>query len=156
MADKEEWTVPVDNSEDKSKMVIVVRKDLKMPRGKIAAQASHAAVGAVIQSIFGERLDKSSFGIDGEGFEITKPTFVNDATKDWLVGEFTKICVCVESEEELMKIYDEAEESGINVCLITDNGHTCFNGVPTKTCLAIGPTYSSIVDPITKDLKLYN
>ena len=156
MDKKEEWTVPVDESTDKSKMVIVVRKDLKMPRGKIAAQASHASVGAVIQSIFGERLDKSSFGIDGEGFEITKPTFVNGATKDWLIGEFTKICVYVESEQELMSIYEKAEESGLNVCLITDNGHTCFDGIPTKTCLAIGPTYSSLVDPITKDLKLYN
>lgn len=156
MTDKEEWTVPIDNSEDKSKMVIVVRKDLKMPRGKIAAQASHAAVGAVIKAMFGERLDKSNFGIDGEGFEVTKSAFVDDATKDWLVGEFTKICVCVESEEELMTIYDKAEKLGLNVCLITDNGHTVFNGVPTKTCLAIGPTYSSLVDPITKELKLYN
>lgn len=156
MTDKEEWTVPIDNSEDKSKMVIVVRKDLKMPRGKIAAQASHAAVGAVIKAMFGERLDKSNFGIDGEKFEVTKPAFVDNATKDWLVGEFTKICVCVESEEELMTIYYKAEKSGLNVCLITDNGHTVFNGVPTKTCLAIGPTYSSLVDPITKELKLYN
>ena len=152
MANKEEWTVPVDNSEDKSKMVIVVRKDLKMPRGKIAAQASHAAVGALLQSMFNKRLENSDF----DGHEINHSPTVDDATKDWLVGEFTKICVCVESEEELMEIYDKAEESGLNVCLITDNGHTCFNGIPTKTCLAIGPTYSSIVDPITKDLKLYN
>ena len=51
MSKKEEWTVPVDESADKSKMVIVVRKDLKMPRGKIAAQASHASVGALLQSM---------------------------------------------------------------------------------------------------------
>ena len=60
------------------------------------------------------------------------------------------------SEQELMNIYEKAEKRGLNVCLITDNGHTCFDGVPTKTCLAIGPTYSSLVDPITEDLKLYN
>lgn len=152
----DEWKVPVDESADKSKMVIVVRKDLKMPRGKIAAQASHAAVGAVIQAMFGEKLDKNSFGTDGEGFEITKPAFCNDATKDWLVGEFTKICVCVDSEQSLLDVYEKAEDAGLNVCLITDNGHTCFDGVPTKTCLAIGPCYSSLVDPITKELKLYN
>lgn len=156
MADKEEWTVPVDNSEDKSKMVIVVRKDLKMPRGKIAAQASHAAVGAVIQALYKKRLEASDFDTFEDGYEPLCPELVDAATKDWLVGEFTKICVCVESEEELLDVYNKAEENALNVCLITDNGHTVFNGVPTKTCLAIGPCYSSQVDPITKDLKLYN
>ena len=135
-----------------TKQVIVVRKDLKMPRGKIAAQASHASVGALLQSMFRKRLEESDF----DGFQINKTSIVDDATKDWLTGEFTKICVYVESEQELMNIYKRAEESGLNVCLITDNGHTCFNGVKTKTCLAIGPCFSADIDPITKDLKLYN
>jgi len=135
-----------------TKMVIVVRKDLKMPRGKIAAQASHAAVGAVMQSIFGKNLEAS----DIDGYEIKITPSMNDTMKDWLLGEYTKICVCVESEEELLSIYEKAQKSGLNVCLITDNGHTCFNGVKTKTCLAIGPCFSADVDPITKDLKLYN
>lgn len=139
-------------SVDRPKMVIVVRKDLKMPRGKIAAQASHASVGALLQSMFGKRLEESDF----DGLQINKTPAVDDATKDWLAEGFTKICVYVESEQELLDIYKKAEESGLNVCLITDNGNTCFNGIPTKTCLAIGPTYSSLVDPITKDLKLYN
>ena len=152
----DEWKVPVDESEDKPKMVIVVRKDLKMPRGKIAAQASHAAVGAVIQALYKKRLEASDFDTFEEGYEPPCPELVDDATKKWLTGEFTKICVCVESEEELLSIYDKADKAGLNVCLITDNGHTCFNGVPTKTCLAIGPCYSSLVDPITKELKLYN
>lgn len=34
----DEWKVPVDESEDKSKMVLVWRKDLKVPKGKITAQ----------------------------------------------------------------------------------------------------------------------
>jgi len=135
-----------------TKLVIVVRKDLKMPRGKIAAQASHAAVGAVMQSIFGKNLEEAD--IDGHEIKITPS--MNDAAKDWILGEYTKICVCVESEEELLSIYEKAQKSGLNVCLITDNGHTCFNGVKTKTCLAIGPCFSADVDPITKDLKLYN
>lgn len=139
-----------------TKMVIVVRKDLKMPRGKIAAQASHAAVGAVIQALYKKRLEASDFDTFEEGYELPCPELVDDATKDWLVGEFTKICVCVESEQDLLDIYEKAQKSGLNVCLITDNGHTCFNGVKTKTCLAIGPCLSADVDPITKDLKLYN
>ena len=102
--------------------------------------------------MFGKRLEESDF----DGLQINKTPIVDDATKDWLTGEFTKICVCVESEQELMNIYKRAEESGLNVCLITDNGQTCFNGVKTKTCLAIGPCFSTDIDPITKDLKLYN
>ena len=135
-----------------TKLVIVVRKDLKMPRGKIAAQASHAAVGAVMQSIFGKNLEEAD--IDGHEIKITP--LMNDVMKDWILGEYTKICVCVESEEELLSISEKAQKSGLNVCLITDNGHTCFNGVKTKTCLAIGPCFSADIDPITKDLKLYN
>ena len=64
-----------------TKQVIVVRKDLKMPRGKIAAQASHASVGALLQSMFGKRLEESDF----DGFQINKTPIVNDATKDWLL-----------------------------------------------------------------------
>lgn len=109
MDKKEEWTVPVDESTDKSKMVIVVRKDLKMPRGKIAAQASHASVGALLQSMFGKRLEESDF----DGFQINKTPIVDDATKDWLVGEFTKICVYVESEQELMNIYEKSRKEWI-------------------------------------------
>ena len=152
----EEWKVPVDESEDKAKMVIVMRKDLKVPKGKYCSQASHAAVGAVIQAIFGERLKPEDF-VNGDfgGYGIDVTPVVNEATRDWLAGEFTKITVAVDSLEALEEVEKKATEANLNVCKITDNGHTCFEGVPTVTCLAIGPCYSSQVDPITKDLKLF-
>lgn len=154
----DEWKVPVDESADKSKMVIVVRKDLKMPRGKIAAQASHAAVGAVIQALYNSRLEESDFKLDKDYhfYKVRKNATASSATKEWLAGEFTKITVAVDSLEALEEIEKKALDAGLNVCKITDNGHTCFDGVPTVTCLAIGPCYSSQVDPITKELKLYN
>lgn len=151
----DEWKVPTDESEDKAKMVIVMRKDLKCPKGKYCSQASHAAVGAVIQVIFGERLNEDKFVERLHDFEINVAPVVNKATKDWLAGEFTKITVAVDSLEALEEIEKKAHDTGLNVCKITDNGHTCFDGVPTVTCLAIGPCYSSEVDPITKDLKLF-
>lgn len=151
----EDWKVPVDNSEDKSKMVIVMRKDLKCPKGKYCSQASHAAVGAVIQAIYGKRLNEDDFMEGLYDFEIDIVPTVDKATKDWLTGEFTKITVAVDSLEALEEIEKKALEAKLNVCKITDNGHTCFGGVPTVTCLAIGPCYSSQVDPITKDLKLF-
>lgn len=151
----DEWKVPTDESEDKAKMVIVMRKDLKCPKGKYCSQASHAAVGAVIQAIFGERLNEDKFVERLHDFEINVAPVTNKATKDWLAGEFTKITVAVDSLEALEEIEKKAHDTGLNVCKITDNGHTCFDGVPTVTCLAIGPCYSSEVDPITKNLKLF-
>ena len=151
----DEWKVPVDESEDKAKMVIVMRKDLKVPKGKYCSQASHAAVGATIKAIFGKRLEENDFVLDQYGLLINEQPIVDSATKDWLAGEFTKITVAVNSLEELEDIEKKATEANLNVCKITDNGHTCFDGVPTVTCLAIGPNYSSQIDPITKDLKLF-
>ena len=150
-----EWEVPVDNSEDKAKMVIVMRKDLKCPKGKYCSQASHAAVGAVIQALYNSRLEESDFRLDEYAYKVKKYAYTTSATKDWLTGEFTKITVAVDSLEALEEIEKKARDEGLNVCKITDNGHTCFEGVPTVTCLAIGPCYSSEVDPITKDLKLF-
>jgi PTH2 family peptidyl-tRNA hydrolase len=40
------------------------------------------------------------------------------------------------------------------VVLIEDAGLTMFNGVKTKTCLAIGPAKDSEIDEITGSLKL--
>lgn len=151
----DELNVAVDNSEDKAKMVIVMRKDLKMPKGKLVSQGAHAAVAAILQSIFNVRLSEPNFSSCIKGFEIKMPAIVDDATKDWLSGEFTKICVAVNSEAELDEIYNKANAAGLNCSLIVDNGHTVFNGEKTKTGLAIGPAYSSLIDPITKDLPLY-
>jgi len=72
---------------------------------------------------------------------------------DWLNGKFTKICVSVDSEEELMDIYNKVPEL-CPVFLVTDAGLTEFNGIPTKTCLCIGPYISEEIDKITGHLKL--
>ena len=150
-----EQKISVDESEDKAKMVIVMRKDLKCPKREYCSQASHAAVGAVIQALYGFRLEENDFRLDAYAYKVRKDAYVDSATKDWLAGEFTKIIVAVDSLEALEDIEKKALDIGLNICKITDNGHTCFDGIPTVTCLAIGPCYSSQVDPITKDLKLF-
>lgn len=136
--------------EDKPKMVIVMRKDLKVPKGKYCSQASHAAVGAVLQAIFG-------FDYRSDEYSITPTSKVapSEAVTEWLATEYTKITLCVKSLDELEEIERKAKNAGLNVCKITDLGHTCFDGVKTVTCLAIGPDYSSKIDPITKDLQLF-
>ncbi len=66
----------------------------------------------------------------------------------------TKICVSVDSAEELLEVYNRALTAGLNTELIIDSGFTEFNGVPTKTCIGIGPNLASDIDKITGHLKL--
>lgn len=118
------------------KQVLVVRKDLRMRRGKEIAQCSHAS-NSILEKV---------------AFEGKNP--YNELV-EWLNTGKTKVTVRVDSEEELMRIYESAINKGLEVCLITDSGKTEFNGVPTKTCLAIGPNRDNKIDPITGHLSLY-
>jgi PTH2 family peptidyl-tRNA hydrolase len=72
----------------------------------------------------------------------------------WLTGAFAKVCCRVESEQELMEIYNNALDAGLEVHLITDSGKTEFHGEATNTCLAIGPDEADRVDAITGHLQL--
>lgn len=128
------------------KQVIVVRKDLKMRKGKMIAQGAHASLGSLLQFFDKKEEDKKiEYSI----------WFNKDSILDiWLNGIFTKICVSVDSEEELDKIKDQCDAAGIPCALITDCGKTEFKGVPTKTCLGIGPWYSEEIDKITGKLEL--
>ncbi len=123
----------------KTKQVIVMRTDLKMGPGKMCAQAAHASLGAVFLL---------------QNPDILFPAEVYKAAEDWIHGIFTKICLGINSEAGLLEIADSAVMAGLPMKLITDNGLTVFNGVPTRTCLAIGPAYSDAIDKITGGLKL--
>jgi PTH2 family peptidyl-tRNA hydrolase len=77
-----------------------------------------------------------------------------EAEKRWLEGAFTKVCVRVDSEEELLNVVESAREAEVMVHLCVDAGKTEFHGVPTPTCCALGPDYPERIDPITGSLKL--
>ncbi|NBT59468.1 hypothetical protein EBT16_11855, partial [bacterium] len=77
------------------------------------------------------------------------------AELEWINGIFTKVCVKVETEDDLLEIQKKATEKGLQCSLITDKGLTEFGGVPTNTCLAIGPDESWKIDEVTGDLELY-
>jgi PTH2 family peptidyl-tRNA hydrolase len=132
------------------KQVIVIRKDLKMRRGKEIAQGCHASMGAIL------KLGQYFTAENAEG----SPTHTFVANLDvsvspWLMGRFAKIVVTVDSESALLELNEQAEKAHILSCLIKDAGFTEFRGVPTYTALAIGPDYSDMVDQITKELPLY-
>jgi PTH2 family peptidyl-tRNA hydrolase len=118
-------------SEFKYKQVIALRTDLGMSRGKIAAQAGHAAVSAA------EKTRKK------------RPKWWSA----WLNEGQCKVAVRVDSEEELLELERKAKQLQLPSALITDRGLT---ELPpgTKTCLGIGPAPSDQVDKVTGNLRL--
>ena len=126
--------------EKKVKQVIVMRNDLKMRRGKQIAQGSHASLGVILDMMKG----------DSEVRYLEMEDYLNE----WVNGIFTKIAVGCNSENELLSLYEEAKDLDIPTKLITDAGLTEFHGVPTNTCIAIGPYWSDEIDELTKHLKL--
>lgn len=136
--------------EDKKvKQVIVIRKDLKMRTGKAIAQGSHASLGALL-SMF----NKNNYPDDRIKYSIT---FDKDSVLDkWLNGIFTKICVYVNSEEELIELYNMIRDKSpqIPCVLIEDAGLTEFHNVKTKTCIGVGPWWNDEIDEYTKKLPL--
>ena len=133
------------------KQVIVIRKDLrnvaggKVRTGKIIAQACHASISFLTKKI--QFNEKGEVALDWD--QLT------EAELSWIKGSFTKVCLSVNNDDELLKIKSSAEDAGLNCNLITDSGLTEFGGVPTNTCLSIGPDFSEKIDKITGDLELY-
>jgi len=108
------------------KQAVVVRADLEMGKGKIAAQASHASLTAA---------DKSPF------------------KKHWVAQGQKKVVLKVSSEQELLEINMQARKAGVTTALIEDAGHTQVEG-GTKTAVGIGPGPEHEIDKITGHLKL--
>jgi PTH2 family peptidyl-tRNA hydrolase len=134
-----------------AKQVIVIRKKFpingelrKLRTGKMCSQASHSSLKAILDLMV---------KVPAENEYVL---YVKDgsALESWLTGSFTKICVGVETEEELLAVYEKAKEAGLITALITDSGRTEFNGVPTKTCCSI-LGWSDEVDEITGKLELF-
>jgi PTH2 family peptidyl-tRNA hydrolase len=122
------------------KQVIVLRKDLNMRKGKMVAQGAHASMAAIL------KLARR------EGDQLLIP--LDERIEPWLCGRFTKICVSVNSEAELLAIHEKSIAAGVLTSLILDSGVTEFGGVPTNTAVAVGPDQASKVDAITGDLPL--
>jgi peptidyl-tRNA hydrolase, PTH2 family len=128
-----------------TKQVIVIRRDLRMRRGKEIAQGAHAA-GAWLA-------DRVIEGMSPNG--TVDHVALSPAERSWLETSFRKVTVKVNSEVELVAVYQKALAAGLVVHLVTDRGLTEFGGVPTRTCLAVGPDYDDLIDPVTGDLELY-
>jgi PTH2 family peptidyl-tRNA hydrolase len=123
------------------KQVIIIRKDLKMRRGKEIVQGAHASMAWLSHCV--------RHALETGDLEITP------AQVEWISGLFAKITLQVSSEEELLAVADAAKQAGIECHVITDAGRTEFNGVATITACAIGPDESEKINAITGKLALY-
>lgn len=108
-----------------------MRADLNMGRGKIAAQASHASVLATLEA---QKHNKIWYD-------------------RWFKLGMKKIVVKVNSEDELIDVFQKAIKAKLPRSLINDAGHTQLEP-GTATAVAIGPAPEELVDPLTNALKL--
>jgi peptidyl-tRNA hydrolase, PTH2 family len=115
-------------SDSEYKQVILVRHDLQLPKGKLAAQAAHASVEAVLRS---EKSDVNSWRQEG----------------------MAKIVLKVADEKELLSQIQKAKDDGLVTAIITDAGHTVV-APGTRTCAAVGPAEAQKLDVLFGKLKL--
>ncbi|KAM5179660.1 peptidyl-tRNA hydrolase 2, mitochondrial [Mantella aurantiaca] len=114
------------------KMVLVVRNDLKMGKGKVAAQCSHAAVSAYKQLL------------------KRNPELL----KQWEYCGQPKVVLKAPDEEAFVELLSQAKQLGLTVSLIQDAGRTQI-APGSRTVLGVGPGPCDLVDKVTGHLKLY-
>jgi len=119
------------NSKD-YRLIMGVRNDLKMQKGKVAAQCAHAAVAAYVKAM----------------------KRAPNTLKKWIKYGQAKICVRIENEEEMLELRQLAKEYNILTSIIQDAGHTQVSP-GTCTVIAFGPAPKAIMDELTGHLKLY-
>ena len=114
------------------KLVIVVRTDIAITKGKMAVQVAHAAVNCALKS---KKSASSNFN-------------------KWFDEGQKKVVVRGQNESTLRNLQQHAKEVGLISSLVTDAGLT---EVPpgTVTCLGIGPAADSEIDSITGDYPLF-
>ena len=110
------------------KQAILVRTDLKLPKGKLSAMVAHASVESVLKS-------------------------KKEIIEEWKNEGMPKIILKVKDLEELKNYQKIANNNKIITALITDAGKTFFKE-PTTVALAIGPDENSKVNKVIKNLKL--
>jgi len=114
------------------KMVLVVREDLPMGAGKVAAQCAHGAVGAVSIASKTSRMELGKWELDGQ----------------------KKVTLGVRSLARFEDLVREAKAARLPTFVVEDAGRTEVEA-GTKTMVAIGPASTEAIDKITGSLRLY-
>ena len=122
---------------DDLKMVFLVRQDLKMGAGKIAAQVAHAAIGLYDDILEGDNLYKKT------------------ALNNWFNFGQKKVVLKVNDLNTMLEVVQKCKKLKLQYCLIHDAGHT---QIPqgSVTVLGIGPDISEKINEVTGTFKLMN
>ncbi|KAH1011072.1 peptidyl-tRNA hydrolase 2, mitochondrial isoform X2 [Dendroctonus ponderosae] len=113
------------------RLMLGIRNDLKMQKGKVAAQCGHAAMAAYAKTLNIPKL-----------------------LKRWRKSGTAKIAVRVDSEEQLLELEKNAKKLNILTSVVRDAGQTQV-APGSRTVIAIGPAPKKVLDKITGHLKLY-
>ena len=113
------------------KQVIIVRKDLKLGKGKLAAQVAHASLSSCLKVM---KKDKKLFN-------------------SWMKTGAKKVVLRVKNVNELLEYKKIADKNKVANALITDAGRTQIKP-GTITCLGIGPDLKEKIDKISGNLKM--
>ncbi len=115
------------------KQAIIVREDLKLPKGKMAAQAAHASVSAVLES---------------------QSTGRKELVNKWKDTGMMKVVLRVKDLDELNRYKKLAHENDLVAVEIADAGKTVVKS-GTVTCVGIGPESERRIDKVTGELEAY-
>ncbi|XP_026823584.1 peptidyl-tRNA hydrolase 2, mitochondrial isoform X1 [Ooceraea biroi] len=115
------------------KMVIVVRTDISMGKGKVGAQCAHAALECCRQTLNSEKSEQMF--------------------QSWLKIGQPKVVLRIQNEEELLTLVDKAKDAGLITAVIKDAGRTQLKP-GTITAVGIGPGSNEVIDSLTSKLRL--
>lgn len=131
-------STPLNDVPGEVRMTLIVRQDLKMGKGKAAAQCLHATLA----------LYKKISNPESEAYN---PEMVNR----WEYGNGqAKITLQVPNQEEMDTLFAQAISLDVNAYIVHDAGRTQI-AAGSATVLGLGPAPKLVIDQITKDLKLY-
>lgn len=120
------------------RMTLVVRQDLKMGKGKAAAQCSHATL-----ALYKKMTDSSSAAYNPQLLERWERK-----------NGQAKVTLQVPNQEEMDVLFATAMSLGVNAYIVHDAGRTQV-AAGSATVLGLGPAPTAVMDEITGGLKLY-
>lgn len=140
--DDEEDDVEIDSRDlnlvgGEVRMTLVVRQDLKMGKGKAAAQCLHATLALY------KKITSS-----------TSASYNPQMVQRWERNGQAKITLQVPDQETMDMLFAQAMSIGVNAAIIHDAGRTQI-AAGSATVLGLGPAPKAVLDQITGDLKLY-